>query len=73
MGVLSIGSPAALFPIKCPAYPGGVAKESLDETCERILREIRKPNQGHAHRLLQCLVAAVRPLRVKELAEVLAF
>jgi hypothetical protein len=46
--------------------------ESLDETYERILKEIRKPNQGHAHRLLQCLVAAVRPLRVKELAEVLA-
>jgi hypothetical protein len=47
--------------------------DSLDETYERILREIRKPNQGHAHRLLQCLVVAVRPLRVKELAEVLAF
>ena len=47
--------------------------ESLDETYKRILREIRKPNQGHAHRLLQCLVAAVRPLQVKELAEVLAF
>jgi hypothetical protein len=47
--------------------------ESLDETYERILREIRKPNQGHAHRLLQCLVAAIRPLEVKELAEVLAF
>jgi ankyrin repeat protein len=47
--------------------------ESLDETYEHILREIRKPNQGHAHRLLQCLVAAVRPLQVKELAEVLAF
>ena len=46
--------------------------ESLDETYERILREIRKPNQGHAHRLLQCLVAAVRPLEVKELAEILA-
>ena len=46
--------------------------ESLDETYERILREIRKPNQVHAHRLLQSLVAAVRPLRVKELAEVLA-
>ena len=46
--------------------------ESLDETYERILREIRKPNQGHAHRLMQCLVAAARPLQVKELAEVLA-
>ena len=47
--------------------------DSLDETYGRILREIKKPNQGHAHRLLQCLVAAVRPLTVKELAEVLAF
>ena len=47
--------------------------ESLDETYERILREIRKPNQGHAHRLMQCLVTAVRPLQVKELAEILAF
>jgi Ankyrin repeats (3 copies)/Ankyrin repeat len=47
--------------------------ESLDETYERILREIRRPNQGHARRLLQCLVAAARPLRVEELAEVLAF
>jgi ankyrin repeat protein len=47
--------------------------ESLDETYERILKEIRKPNQGHAHRLLQCLVVAARPLRVEELAEVLAF
>ncbi len=47
--------------------------DSLDETYERILREIRKPNQGHAHRLLQGLVVAARPLRVEELAEVLAF
>ena len=46
--------------------------DSLDETYERMLREIRKPNQGHACRMLQCLVAAVRPLRVAELAEVLA-
>ena len=47
--------------------------ESLDETYERILKEIRKPNQGHAHRLLQCLVVAARPLRVEELAEILTF
>jgi hypothetical protein len=47
--------------------------DSLDETYERILKEIRKPNQVYAHRLLQCLVAAVRPLRVAELAEVLTF
>ena len=47
--------------------------DSLDDTYERMLREIRKPNQGHARRMLQCLVAAVRPLRVAELAELLAF
>jgi ankyrin repeat protein len=47
--------------------------DSLDETYERILREIRKPNRGHAHQLLQCLVGAARPLRVEELAEILAF
>ena len=37
-----------------------------------MLREIKKPNRDHARRLLQCLVVAIRPLRVEELAEVLA-
>jgi hypothetical protein len=46
--------------------------ESLDETYERVLREIKEPNRDHARRILQCLVAAIRPLRVEELAEVLA-
>ena len=46
--------------------------ESLDETYERILKEIKKPNRVHARRVLQCLVVAIRPLRVAELAEVLA-
>jgi hypothetical protein len=46
--------------------------ESLDETYERLLREIKKPNREHARRLLQCLVVATRPLRVQELVEVLA-
>jgi hypothetical protein len=44
----------------------------LDETYERVLKEIRKPNREHARRVLQCLVAAIRPLRVEELAEILA-
>ncbi len=47
--------------------------ESLDETYARVLSQIPQANQAHAHRLLQCLIAAVRPLRVKELAELLAF
>jgi Ankyrin repeats (3 copies) len=37
-----------------------------------VLREIKKPNRDHARRLLQCLVVAIRPLRVEELAEVVA-
>jgi hypothetical protein len=47
--------------------------ESLDGTYERVLKEIRMANRTHAHRLLQSLVVAVRPLRVEELAEVIAF
>jgi Ankyrin repeats (3 copies) len=46
--------------------------DSLDETYERVLKEIKKPNRKHARRLLQCLVVAIRPLRVEELTEVLA-
>jgi hypothetical protein len=46
--------------------------ESLDETYERILKEIKKPNKRIAQRVLRCLIVAIRPLRVKELAEVLA-
>src|ERR1700747_1628782 len=46
--------------------------ETMDETYERILRDINKANWDHAHRLLECLTVAVSPLRVAELAEVLA-
>ena len=37
-----------------------------------MLREIKKPNRDHARRVLQCLVVAIRPLLVEELAEILA-
>ena len=46
---------------------------SLDETYERILKDINQATRDYTHRLLQCLTVAVRPLRVEELAEVLAF
>jgi ankyrin repeat protein len=46
--------------------------ETLDETYERVLKNINKANQKHAIRLLHCLTVAIRPLRVEELAEVLA-
>ena len=47
--------------------------ETLDETYERTLREINKANWRFAHRLFQFAAVAVRPLRVEELAELLAF
>jgi ankyrin repeat protein len=37
------------------------------------LKNINKTTRVHAHRLLQCLAVAARPLRLEELAEVLAF
>ena len=45
---------------------------NLDETYARVLNEIGKTNQIYAHRLLQCLTVALRPLRVWELSEILA-
>jgi hypothetical protein len=47
--------------------------ETLDETYERTLREINKADWEFAHRLFQFVSVAVRPLRVEELAELLAF
>ena len=47
--------------------------KSLDETYERVLKNINQTTRGYAHRLLQCLMVAVRPLRLEELAEILAF
>ena len=47
--------------------------ETLDGTYERTLREIHKPDWEFAHRLFQFITVAVRPLRVEELAELLAF
>ena len=45
---------------------------TLDDTYERILQNIPKQKWQHAHRLFQCMVAALRPLRVEELAEIFA-
>jgi ankyrin repeat protein len=47
--------------------------ESLDETYERAITELKRANQVHAYRMLQCLAVAIRPLSVAELAELLAF
>jgi ankyrin repeat protein len=37
-----------------------------------VLREVAEGNREDVYRLLQCLVVSIRPLRVEELAEVLA-
>ena len=47
--------------------------ESLDDTYERLMTNIKRANQAHAYRMLQCLTVAIRPLTVAELAELLAF
>jgi hypothetical protein len=47
--------------------------ETLDETYQRTLREINKADWEFAHRLFQFVAVASRPLRVEELAELLAF
>ena len=47
--------------------------ESLDGTYERVMMDIKRANQSHAYRMLQCLTVANRPLSVAELAEILAF
>ncbi|KAF8264996.1 hypothetical protein EI94DRAFT_1804983 [Lactarius quietus] len=46
--------------------------KSLDETYERVLKEIGLANRDHAFRLLQCLAVAIRPMSVEELAGILA-
>ena len=43
---------------------------SLDEVYMRVLKDIKKPDQDHARRVLHCLAVAIRPLHVEELAEV---
>jgi ankyrin repeat protein len=45
---------------------------TLDETYEKTLECIPKEKRRHAYRLFQCLIAAVRPLRVEELTEIFA-
>jgi Ankyrin repeats (3 copies)/Ankyrin repeats (many copies) len=44
--------------------------KSLDETYERILKEIPEPYVNLVQQILQCMVVATRPLQVAELEEV---
>ena len=51
----------------------GQLPSTLDETYERTLGEIKETNWEFARLLLLCVAAVSRPLRVRELAELLAF
>ncbi len=63
----------------CGCLPGRILHaladlpDTLDETYQRILQEMKKAHWELAYRLLQCVAVAFRPLRVDELAEFLAF
>ena len=46
--------------------------KTLDETYSRTLLGIDEEKREYAQRLLRCLAVCIRPLRVEELAEVLA-
>ena len=59
-----------------PLYVRRVLAElplTLDETYERMLMGIARDKRSQARRLFQCLAVAIRPLRVEELGELLAF
>jgi ankyrin repeat protein len=47
--------------------------KTLDETYKQIFKGINEAQRVNAHRLLQCLTVAARPLRIEEIAELLAF
>jgi ankyrin repeat protein len=47
--------------------------KTLDETYDGILKRINEAQKDNARRLIQCLTVASRPLRVEEIAELLAF
>ncbi|KAH8984859.1 ankyrin repeat-containing domain protein [Lactarius akahatsu] len=72
MCILSVGHAATLLPPNFRQFLNELY-ETLNETYERILRGINKTQQDNAHRLLHCPAVAIRPLRVEELAELLAF
>jgi ankyrin repeat protein len=71
MGVLPTRHPTTIFPSSIRE----TLKElptTLDDTYEQTLKGIPEKKKKYAHRLFQCLVAAIRPLYVEELAEIFA-
>jgi hypothetical protein len=59
------------FPISIRKVLNDLPK-TLDETYDRTLLNIDEEKQEFAQRLFRCLTVSIRPLRVDELAEILA-
>jgi ankyrin repeat protein len=66
------------FDCLCRCLPASIRSaladlpDGLDETYKRMLLGIDKQKRNLARRLFQCLLVSIRPLRVEELAEILA-
>src|SRR6266550_4134057 len=66
------------FDCLCRCFPASIRStladlpDGLDETYERTLLGIDKQKRKFTQRLFQCLLVSIRPLRVEELAEILA-
>jgi hypothetical protein len=62
----------------CRCFPASIRSaladlpDGLDETYKRTLLGIDKQKRKFAQRLFQCPLVSIRPLRVEELAEILA-
>ena len=62
----------------CHSFPRNIRSvladlpPSLDETYEKALLGINREKREYARQVYQCLVVSIRPLRVEELADILA-
>ncbi len=62
----------------CRTFPASIRNvlddlpKTLDETYARTLQSIDEEKREYAQRLFRCLTVSIRPLRVEELAEILA-
>jgi hypothetical protein len=72
MGFLPVGDAAAVGASEFARDPREVT-EDVGRDLRTGVEDINEDNREHARRLLHCLAVAIRPLRVEELAEILAF
>jgi hypothetical protein len=61
-----------MSPERSASYPQGIVANHWTRRTSAYLKEINNADRKDAHRLFQCLAVARRPLRIEELAVVLA-